>query len=133
MASSLDPAYTTGYVKIVRQLATALLMIFLLGYPAMACLVLGAEMTQAERNCCKQMADECGSMRMPASHSCCHSAVSLPGSMLQASFVQLIVPAVSGAVVTGVPQARLATPEFSVFELHPPPESPPGASSILRI
>jgi len=118
-------------VKILRQIASSLLLVLLLGYPAMACLVLGAEMTQAERNCCKQMAQRCGSMKMPASHSCCDSTVSIPHSMLQASFVQVTVPAVSGAVASSVPRPHIATPEFSLFELHPPPESPPGALSIL--
>jgi hypothetical protein len=28
-------------------------------------------MTAAEHACCKQMKGRCGSMRMPASHSCC--------------------------------------------------------------
>ena len=120
-------------MKILRQIGSSLLLVLLLGYPAMACLVLGAEMTQAERNCCKQMAKRCGSMKMPASHSCCQSRVSVPNSMLPASFVQLTVPAVSGAVAGGVPQPYLAAAEFSLFELHPPPESPPDAFSILRI
>src|SRR5690349_15978160 len=99
----------------------------------MACLVLGAEMTQPERNCCKQMAQQCGSMKMPLSHSCCQSGVSLPHAMLHAPFVQLTVPALSGGVVTGVAQAHLSALRFSLFEFHPPPESPPVASSILRI
>ena len=122
-----------GYVKIVRQLASALLLVVLLGYPAMACLVLGAERTQAERNCCKQMAEQCGSMKMPSSHSCCQSRVGLPNSMLHASFVQLTGPMMSGAVASELPRPDLAAPGFSSFEFHPPPESPPGTSSILRI
>jgi len=120
-------------VKIVRQLAIVLLLIILPGLPAMACLIPGAEMTEAERECCKHMAQQCGSMNMPSSHSCCQKEVSRPTSMLGATFAQLIAPTLSGAVVGELPQPHIVASEFSLFELRPPPESPPGTSSILRI
>ena len=108
------------------------MLVVLFGYPAMACLVPDAEMTEAERDCCKQMAQQCGSMNMPSSHSCCEKEVSRPNSMLGATFAKLIAPALSGAVVCELPQPLAIAPQFSAFELHPLPESPPGASSILR-
>lgn len=120
-------------VKIVRQLASLLLLIILLGFPAMACLIPGAEMTEAERDCCKHMAQQCGSMNMPSSHSCCRKEVSSPDSMLGATFAQLMVPALSGAVLSELPQPLVIKSQFSSFELHPPPESPPSTSSILRV
>lgn len=109
------------------------MLVVLFGYPAMACLVPGAEMTEAERDCCKQMAQQCGSMNMPSSHSCCEKEVSRPNSMLGATFAQLVAPALSDAVVSELPQPLAIAPQFSAFEFHPLPESPPGASSILRI
>lgn len=120
-------------VKIMRQLASVLLLIVLFGLPAMACLMPGAEMTEAERNCCKHMARQCGSMNMTSSHSCCQKEVSRPNSMLGATFTQVIAPALSGAIFSELPQPLVFAPQFSSFELHSPSESPPGTSSILRI
>jgi len=119
-------------VKPVRQFASVLLLVVVSGIPAMACLIPGAEMTEAERDCCKHMAQQCGSMNMPSSHSCCKKEVSRPNSMLGATFVHLIAPTLSG-VVSELPQLLVVAPQSSSFELHPPPESPPGTSSILRI
>src|SRR5690348_12484718 len=99
----------------------------------MACLNPDAEMTQAERDCCKHMAQQCGSMNMPSSHSCCQKEVSRPNSMLGATFAQLVTPALGGAMVADLPQSVVVGTEFSSFELHPPPESPPGTPSNLRI
>jgi hypothetical protein len=120
-------------VKAIRQLASVLLLVVLFGIPAMACLVRGTEMTKAERACCKHMAQQCGSMNMPSSHSCCKKEVSRPNSMLGGTLVHLIDPTLSGAVVSELPQPFVVAPQSSSFELHPPPESPPGTSSILRI
>ena len=41
--------------------------------PAMACLAPEAQMTPAERACCRMMKSECGQMTaMPGSHKCCN-------------------------------------------------------------
>ena len=120
-------------MKTFRQLACALLLFVLFGIPAMSCLIPDAEMTEAERACCKHMAQQCGSMNMPSSHSCCQKEVSRPNSMLGATFAQLVAPALSGAVVAELPQSLVVGTEFSSFDLLRPPESPPGTPSILRI
>jgi hypothetical protein len=120
-------------VESVRKLVSALLLVVLFGLPAMACLIPGAEMTEAERDCCKHMAQQCGSMNMPSSHSCCQKEVSRLNSMLGTSLAQLVAPALTVAVVSELPQAHVISPAFSSFEFHPPPESPPGTASILRI
>lgn len=117
----------------IRQIASALLLAVMFGYPAMACLIPGAEMTEAERDCCKHMAEQCGSMNMPSSHSCCQKEVSRPNSMLAATFTQIIAPTLTGTAVVELPQPPVIVSEFSFFELHSPPESPPSTSSILRI
>jgi hypothetical protein len=105
------------------------------GYPAMACVNSAQEMTEAERECCKHMAQECGSMDvpMPASHSCCRTEVRQPQSMVLAANTQLGPPIALHAVSTDVPNLHPAVTAFGFFQLHPPPESPPGSSSILRI
>src|ERR1035438_3597160 len=60
-------------MRVTRVRAFALLTIALLWAitPAMACVLPGATMTPAERECCHHMAEQCGSSVMPASHSCC--------------------------------------------------------------
>jgi hypothetical protein len=120
-------------VKRFRQLVGALLLAVVAGYPAMACLIPEAEMTDAERDCCKHMAQQCGSMNMPSSHSCCHTQVSHPDSMLGETFAHFLAPALSSAVVGELQPSHIVASQFFPFELHPPPESPPGTSSILRI
>src|SRR5437660_1238635 len=48
-----------------------LLMLLLMGMPAVACMLPGLEMTAEEKACCKEMADRCGEMGMDPSHGCC--------------------------------------------------------------
>jgi hypothetical protein len=112
---------------------SVVLIAVLLGYPAMACLIPGTAMTQAEHECCKQMAQQCGSTDMPSSHSCCQKEISQPNSMLAASAAQLILPVVTSTILSDPAQLHVAKSEVFSFELHPPPEGPPGTSSILRI
>jgi hypothetical protein len=120
-------------VKTLRQSVGILLVSVILGYPAMACLTLGVEMTAAERECCKQMAQQCGSMKMPASHSCCQTEVRQPHSMLHVATTQIAPPVATQVAVIDAPTYSVADADSSFFELHRPPESPPGSSSILRI
>jgi hypothetical protein len=119
-------------VKALHQYVGILLVSVVLGYPAMACLTLGVEMTTAERECCKQMAQNCGSMNMPASHSCCQTEVRQPQPMLQAAAAHVAPQVATEAAVIQLENPFTSHAEFS-FELHPPPESSPGSSSILRI
>jgi hypothetical protein len=101
----------------------------------MACVSSAQELTEAERECCKHMAQECGSMDMPmpASHSCCRTEVRQPQSMLLAVNTHIAPPIALHAVSIDVPNRHLAVTAFAFFQLHPPSESPPASSSILRI
>ena len=126
--------YNNLGVRLARKLVGILMLAVMLGYPAMACLSTAAsEMTEAERECCKHMAPACGSMNMPASHSCCQTQVRQPNSMLNVASTHLAPPPAIEATAIDPPGLRAATLEFSFFQLHPPPKSPPGSSSILRI
>lgn len=58
-------------MKVIRQFALIVAVLLPLVAPAMACVVPGANLTPAERACCKQMASQCGHMEMPAAHGCC--------------------------------------------------------------
>jgi len=128
------PCTISRSVRLARKIVGILLLGVLLGYPAMACLSTAAsEMREAERECCKHMAPDCGSINMPASHSCCQVQVWQQNSMLNVASSHLAPPAAIEITTTDQAGLRTAASEFSFFQLHPPPESPPGASSILRI
>src|SRR5271169_1095551 len=99
----------------------------------MACLVPGAEMTAAERECCKRMSHQCGSMDMPVSHSCCQREVQPTRSMMAAAFVHATPPAAIEVVADASTIPDFAENQRSLQRLQPPSESPPGSSSILRI
>jgi hypothetical protein len=104
--------------------------------PAIACVLPGATLTLAERECCHHMAEQCGQAAMPASHSCCqtrsHHSDALPEATASVPTRHL-----TNAVVT-VPQATLVlpvtTPERLAVYLHSPPRDTDSSSiSILRI
>jgi len=121
-------------VKQLRQLAAFLVLGLTLGWPLMACLVAGAEMSAAERECCKQMAKRCGSMDMPSSHSCCQTEVRQAGPMLHVEQTN-VTPQLVAATMVSVPAIITTIDSFQILstDRHPPPESPPSSSSIIRI
>jgi hypothetical protein len=120
-------------VAALRKFGSILLLALLFGYPAMACLTPGVEMTAAEHECCKRMAQMCGSMNMPNSHSCCQKEVRRPNGMLSRAPAHIVPPAMSEAVASASVVPKLAANPPLLRDLHPPPESPPSTSSILRV
>src|SRR5262249_2488905 len=104
----------------------------LFGYPAMACFTPDVRMTPAERDCCTRMAHQCGSMNMSASHSCCQK-VQRPSSMLTATTVKFVPVAASEPVTSGSFSELSLCQGLRSHQIHPPPESPPITTSILRI
>ena len=117
-----------------RKFAAFLLALVICGSPALACLAPGADLTPAERDCCEQMAQQCGQMdNMPASHSCCRTNIEQPNAMILAK--QSVLPPVALGLVTVLEVT--ATPELSReavwISFHAPPESPPAQISVLRI
>lgn len=125
-------------LKLASKFGVVLMVALLFTAPTMACLLPNATLTQAERDCCKHMAEQCGDARMPSSHSCCQR-VSAPDvsnfvvRQAQHMFADLAVigtafPVVVQAVLTG------GNARADWFDrLHGPPESPPAAISALRI
>ena len=71
-------------------------------------------------------------MNMPNSHSCCQKDVRQPNSMFRTTRAQFVPPTTSEAQSISV-LPKLAESEISLYQLHPPPESPPSTASILRI
>ena len=62
-------------LKWTGKLAVLSLVISLWASPVMACMLPDIALTVEERECCKDMANECGQMDMPSSHSCCKLTV----------------------------------------------------------
>ncbi len=102
--------------------------------PAVACFLPMHPMTPAEHECCRKMAQQCGSSLMPSSHSCCQEhqrddAVN-PVSTYSPTrpFSVAIVPQAAFVLI----DSALIAPLSAALEA-PPPESSPGCTSVLRI
>src|SRR3954471_17569321 len=92
----------------VRQLAIVVTLLLSLLAPTMACALPNAQMTAQEHACCKKMKGNCGSMRMPTTHSCCQQSV-------RANHLDAIQPE-----SVSVPIAPLVAALPSVTLFHPP-------------
>ena len=125
-------------MKVVRQFALMLAVLLPLVAPTMVCALPNAQLSPAERACCKQMMGQCGSMEMPASHGCCykelptagHWNAAIQGRSACAPIEMSAIAALSRAILLPLP---LVT---SAYELRPgstPPHSPPPTISVLRI
>jgi hypothetical protein len=58
-------------VKLLIKVGVSALALMLAALPVAACVLPGAAMASAERECCKKMAEQCGDMGMAKSHPCC--------------------------------------------------------------
>ena len=123
-------------MQVSRKGALAMLVITVLWAvtPAIACMIPLRPMTQAEHECCKKMAQQCGSSAMPSSHSCCQGheregAVSpVPTYSATRPFDVAIIPQTAVLLIASEP----ILPASAALEASPP-EAFPGCSSILRI
>ena len=123
-------------VKWTSKLAVLVMAVSVWASPLMACMLPDADLTAEERECCKNMANECGQMEMPASHSCCKVvARQIDPYLINSRFPTLHpVPAVILFVAVDVnPSTANAWVASSPFHGHSPPVSPPDTISILRI
>src|SRR3954447_965546 len=119
----------------LRHLAVVMALVMSLLAPAMACALPAAQMTPQEHTCCKKMKGNCGSMRMPASHSCCQQSIQA-NHLYAAQPESVPVPMV--AILAVLPSATIFDPRPMTYEHvsppeHSPPPSPPPAVSVLRI
>lgn len=117
---------------VLRTFAILLLAVVVTGVPMLACFVPDAQLTAEERDCCKQMADKCGTSPMPSSHSCCKTIVR-GGDDMRVEAAASTSPAM---VLVGITSTfdDVAAIHFSLTPIaSSPPESPPAAISVLRI
>jgi hypothetical protein len=124
-------------IAVTKVRAAVLLGIVLIwvASPAIACVLPGATLTPAERECCHHMAAQCGQVAMPASHSCCqtrsHHSDALPQATASVPTRHLAIAAVTAQATFVLP---VATPERLAIYLHsPPPDTISSSISILRI
>lgn len=125
-------------MRVTRIRAFVLLTIALLWAitPAMACVLPGATMTPAERECCHHMAEQCGSSMMPASHSCCKAQGPtnnvLPQALAAGPVRPLTIAVIPPVASLAALPARTVRSHLSFLDA-PPPEPSPGCNSVLRI
>src|SRR5712672_2896187 len=58
-------------VRLAIKVGVSALVLMLAALPVAACVLTGATMTSAERECCKKMAEQCGDMGMAKTYQCC--------------------------------------------------------------
>jgi hypothetical protein len=125
-------------VRLVTKIGVSTLAVLLAALPVMACAVPGAVMTAAERECCKQMADQCGQSGMAKSHGCCEIQTA-PNDFhaLKASFAQLdhslLDLHTQPAELQTIPYAHLLFSTNTPFPTHSPPGLAYSATTVLRI
>jgi hypothetical protein len=100
--------------------------------PLLACVMPERAMTQQERECCRHMAQRCGSGNMARSHSCCKTEVRSGSTMVVTSKHHNVPQLHLIATVTDSTE-----PHFHERFLESRPHHPPGEflpeTTILRI
>jgi len=124
-------------MKAVRHFALMLAVLWPMLAPAMACALPNAHLSSAERACCRQMKDQCGSMTMPASHGCCHKEAPTAeqwNAAVQVNHADIRIDLSTVAIVHPVDllpiPVAISVPQRPDSSL---PQSPPSSISVLRI
>src|SRR5579859_5613189 len=126
-------------LKLLIKVAVFSLAVWFSALPVMACVVPDAEMTAAERECCKKMAERCGDMGMAKSHSCCQSTATpadfhaLKTSSSQLQHVTLVLFHALPLTSQADTYSSLAQWSSRVSCTHSPPGLEPLSTTILRI
>ena len=126
-------------VRLAIKVGVSAVALMLAALPVAACVLPGAGMTSAERECCKKMAEQCGDMGMAKSHPCCQpTTTSLDFHALKASsssqdHVNLVALQGLPISVQGVTCLSLTPLAFQVSYAHSPPGLESLATTVLRI
>jgi hypothetical protein len=105
----------------------------------MACAVPDAQLTAAEKQCCKDMGGDCGqgASGMPMSHSCCKTAVQPPHDFRPSSTFSFSAPSLAISAVDFAPALPWPRESNQFASRLPRRPSPPAetldASAPLRI
>jgi len=126
-------------LKLLIKVGVSALALMLAALPVAACVLPGAAMTSAERECCKKMAEQCGDMGMAKTHPCCKvSATPADFHALKTASSQL--DHVSLVLFHALPLTAQADVYFSLAQwssrvscTHSPPGLESLTTTILRI
>ena len=125
-------------MKLLIKVGVSALALMLAALPVAACVLPSAQMTSAERECCKKMAGQCGDMGMAKSHPCCQptgSATDLHALKVASSQDHSSLVVLQGLPISaqGVPCLSLAPMAFQVSCTHSPPGLESLTTTVLRI
>ena len=126
-------------LKLLMKVGVSALALMLAALPVAACVLPGAAMTPAERECCKKMAEQCGDMGMAKSHPCCKvSATPADFHALKTASSQL--DHVSLVLFHALPLTAQTDAYFSLAQwssrvscTHGPPGLESRTTTVLRI
>ena len=113
-------------------MAFAFLALYWAAAPLLACMVPERAMTVQEHECCKHMAEMCGSAHMPQSHSCCKTEVR-SGYTMVATSDQQPVPVLNIVALVSIPVTPQTDHKAGVVTDHHPPGEFLPEITVLRI
>ena len=123
-------------MKLIYKIVAAAVLLLFLGVSGADCLVPNARMSDAEKNCCQQMASQCD-MSMAAKHPCCQNITKRHDDADLNDLSHFAAPPLSSQVAMLGPGLSVdVTVPLSVLPewLEQPPHVPPVPSvEILRI
>jgi hypothetical protein len=123
-------------MRLFSKLVAGAVLLLMLGVPAMACLISDAQLSEAEKACCRQMANQCASMDMPNGHSCCQTMVKPQQSaMLKPTpgfgYHRIVLDLVP--VTVALPPQQVPFGNSIRVLRHPPPNIDSPSIEVLRI
>ena len=126
-------------MRLAAKFGVSILALMLAALPVAACVLPGAAMTSAERECCKKMAEQCGDMGMAKSHPCC-KVTATPADFHALKSASSQLDHVSLVLFHALPLTTQADSYFSVAQwssrvscTHSPPGLESLATTVLRI
>jgi hypothetical protein len=123
-------------VKFLSNLGALLLLNIICLSPVVACMAPEAQMSAAERACCHIMKNECGQMRMPASHGCCQktlAGVNIVAIEKKAALLHPTAPALADSMSADLFKLQESRPRFNFNTSASPPGDFTPTLSSLRI
>ena len=123
-------------MRLGTRFSAVVALLALVAAPMLSCFVPKYLLSAGENECCRQMAEQCGSKNMPSSHSCCKT--SDQGSQPYLKSVEnprLANPIAAAAIlpVISIPSLSVVSAPPTPEEFHSPPLSPPTGATVLRI
>ena len=126
-------------LNLFSKVGVFVLALLLAALPVAACVLPGAQMTAAERDCCKKMAEQCGHTGMVKSHPCCQISAApsnlqaLKTSATQIGDFTLVVSHSLPVSAQSIPALTVEAVAFQISDVHGPPGLESLSTTILRI